>query len=130
MTEVLVPVTFVFDEQMRSRKLRHALVKHALIGGWPINFVRVGDPGVAPYGTPDPDVLIWAADHGRVLVSEDKKTMRTHFADHLAAGRHSAGVMLVRPSATNDDLIQYLEMVGVACRPDEFHDRILFVPEW
>ena len=42
-------------------------------------------------GKPDPEVLALAAQEGRVLVTQDVRTMPRHFADFLQRGDHSPG---------------------------------------
>ena len=43
---------------------------------------------------PDPDVLAFAAREGRILVSHDRKTMPTNFANFVAT-QHSSGLVLL-----------------------------------
>ncbi len=52
-------------------------------------------PSAGLRGAPDPAVLAFAAQAGRVIASHDLRTMPTHFADFLASGQHSAGLMLI-----------------------------------
>lgn len=53
-------------------------------------------------GTPDPDVLQFAADHDRILVSHDLKTMPLHFASFIRHGS-SPGVILIRQEVSIRD---------------------------
>ena len=46
-------------------------------------------------GLRDPEVLRISADSGRILVSQDRRTMPTHFARYTAAAP-SPGVVLLR----------------------------------
>ena len=46
-------------------------------------------------GVPDPEVLAFAADEGRILVSHDFQTMPKHFRQ-FTQRRRSPGVLLVR----------------------------------
>src|SRR5712691_11812227 len=46
-------------------------------------------------GVPDPEVLAFAADEGRILVSHDFQTIPKHFLE-FTHGRPSPGVLLVR----------------------------------
>lgn len=48
-------------------------------------------------GLTDPDVLRICADSGRILVSQDRRTMPAHFASY-ASRVHSPGVVLLRQS--------------------------------
>ena len=60
-----------------------------------------------PDATPDPDVLEFAADDGRVLVSRDVSTIPHHFAT-FARTRLSPGVVLIPPETAIGDVIERL----------------------
>jgi len=51
----------------------------------------IGDPGVPPRGTPDPDSLLWCEGSGFVIITNNRHSMPRHLADHLAGGGHSRG---------------------------------------
>ena len=42
----------------------------------------------------DPQLLTWAAEEGRIIVTHDRKTMPGHAADLMGGGRISAGFLL------------------------------------
>jgi hypothetical protein len=52
-------------------------------------------PEAGTMGLDDPQVLAYAADHGRTLLSHDSRTMPTHFATFLVTGHHSPGLIIV-----------------------------------
>lgn len=62
----------------------------------------IGVAGLPPRSTKDPDILAFAETRGMLLVTFDKRTMPRHIADHLASGRHTAGVLMI----TSRDLPQ------------------------
>jgi hypothetical protein len=119
---------FLLDEDtpgpLESAIRRHNLRPDRL----PIDFVRVGRTGAPPSGTTDPDNLIWAEAEDRILVSRDFNTLIQHLNDHLAAGRHSPGVLLIRPGHTYAQIISELEAIAHAGQPDDFRDRVQFIP--
>lgn len=94
----------------------------------PVDVVYVGDPLAPSKGIQDPDLLVWAEEHGRVLVSNDRSTLIGHFQSHLAAGRHSPGVLIVKPGTGVGQLISEIILISEACTPDEFVDRVQFIP--
>jgi len=74
-------------------------------------------------GVNDLDVLALAAEHGRILVTHDHKTMRHHFATFIASNT-SPGVLVIRqkvPVSVAADSI--LEVLG-ASEAEEWVDRI------
>ena len=54
-----------------------------------------------PEGTPDPEVLAWAAEEGRVLISNDRRTMVGYVFQRVASGLPMPGLI----STTNEQTI-------------------------
>jgi hypothetical protein len=54
--------------------------------------------------------------------------MRDHFLDHLASGRHSPGVFVVRPFRSYSEVVDFLVLAAYASEPDEWRDRVEFIP--
>ena len=115
---------FLFDEHLGPRwaaalrRREPAVEAHA-----------VGHAGGPSAGRLDSDLLVWAEERGCMLVTLDRATMPAHLARHLALGRHVPGVLLLRPglerwSPVLDDLL----LIWLAGTPDEFADRIRFLP--
>ena len=122
-----MPLRYLLDEHLRG-PLWDAVQRHNFLGVDPIDVVRVGDPADLPLGTEDPLVLRWAEARQRVLVTEDKSTMATHLATHLASGRRSPGVMTPRPRMPLAGLLAFLVLAAYATDPAEWEGRIVFVP--
>src|SRR5687768_3351564 len=113
---------FLLDEHLRGE------LWEALAGrGAGLDVVRVGDPPDLPLRSTDPDILIWAESEGRILVSRDHATMTAYFADHLAAGRHSPGVFLIRPRSRLADVVATLVLVAEDSDADDWRDRVHYV---
>src|SRR5437870_12944730 len=90
-----MPLRFVLDEHLRV-PIWEAIVRHNSIGLDPIDAIRVGDHTELTLGTSDPELLIWAENAGRLIISRDRRTLPRHFRNHLASGRHSPGLLLLR----------------------------------
>jgi predicted nuclease of predicted toxin-antitoxin system len=71
-----------------------------------LDVVRVQDVGLRQ--EPDPIILEWAAQQGRVVVSVDKKTLATLAWDRVARGVPMPGVAILRTLLT----------IGQAINPD------------
>jgi hypothetical protein len=56
-----------------------------------IDLVRVQD--ALPQGTPDPDILAWAASEKRVLITNDRNTMVGFAYKRVAAGEPVPGLI-------------------------------------
>jgi hypothetical protein len=122
-----MPIRFVLDENQRGQ-LWQAIQDHNRRGGDPIDAVRVGDPPDLPLGINDSALLVWAEQADRMLVTADKETMIAELGDHLAAGRHSPGVFLIRRRSHLRDLVAFLTLVAGDDGEGQWRDRIIFIP--
>ena len=89
---------------------------------------RVGDADAPPRRSPDPILLRWCEDHDVMLITDDRSTMPVHLAAHLAVGGHVPGILALRPRAPIGRVVADLELIAVAAGPDEYRDRIEYVP--
>lgn len=79
-------------------------------------------------GVKDPEVLLLAAEQGRILVSHDENSLPGHFRDFLAAGYKSSGVFIVRQGAPIGAVIESIVLLWVASEADEWINRIGWLP--
>ena len=122
-----MPLSFLLDEHLRGTLWR-AIQHYNSRGVNPLDVVRVGDPEDLPLGSLDPAILSWAEREDRILVSEDRKTLARHLADHLLAGHHSPGIFTIRGVTTLPRLISFLESAAYASDAHEWRDRIEYIP--
>ena len=118
---------FVLDEHLRGL-LWNAIRQHNAAGAYPIDAMRVGDPPDLPSGTQDPDLLIWAEREGRLIVTNDRKTMRPFLTQHLLAGRSSPGVLLIPSGYSFAQIVFDLALIAHAGDPLTYQDDIRFMP--
>jgi hypothetical protein len=88
----------------------------------------VGQSGAPPKGTPDPDLLRWIEEQDCLLVTNNRRTMPVHLRDHLAAGRHVPGILILPSLLDLGAVIEDLMLIWGASRPDEFQDQITYLP--
>jgi hypothetical protein len=88
----------------------------------------VGEEAELPLGTSDSELLLWAEQHGFVLISNDPRTMPRHFAAHLDADHHSPGVFLIALPASIPTILEALFYYADASDDEIWRDHILFVP--
>ena len=79
-------------------------------------------------GKSDLEVLTLAAQEGRILVTQDVRTMPRHFADFLNKSNHSPGVILIPQNAPVAVAIDALILIWSATGPDEWSDRMVKIP--
>lgn len=121
-----MPLRYLLDEDLRGPLWRY-IVNHNTRGLDVIDVVRLGDFDDLPLGTQDPDIIRWCERHDRILVSHDRSTTPVHLRDHLAAGFHCPGIVLVRdvnPSA----VVAFLATAAHASEPSEWQDRYFYIP--
>jgi predicted nuclease of predicted toxin-antitoxin system len=90
-----------------------------------IDFRSADDAGIR--GLPDPEVLAYAAKEGRCLVSHDKKTMATHFANFVAS-QHSPGVFLFAQEIPIGEAVEELLLVWETSEAEEWVDVFQWLP--
>ncbi|MGD1097224.1 MAG: DUF5615 family PIN-like protein [Bryobacteraceae bacterium] len=78
-------------------------------------------------GLDDTDVLRIAADSGRVLVSQDRRTMPAHFARYVARAQ-SPGLILLRGAIPIAADIEELLLIWSASEADEWIGRLVWIP--
>jgi predicted nuclease of predicted toxin-antitoxin system len=113
-------VTFQADADLDGRLLR-GLRRVAP----ELDIRSASDAGLA--GLNDYEVLRIAAESGRVLVSQDRRTMPAHFA-RFAAGNRSPGVILLRGDISISTAIDELILMWSASSAEEWIGRLVWIP--
>ncbi|HZP80791.1 MAG TPA: hypothetical protein VFB21_04060 [Chthonomonadaceae bacterium] len=88
----------------------------------------MGDVGAPQRGTQDPDILLWCEEYDFVLVTNNRKSMPRHLADHLAAGHHVPGILTVDLEASVGVVTEFLAAIAGASYEGEYQDRIAYIP--
>ncbi|HET7328197.1 MAG TPA: DUF5615 family PIN-like protein [Nocardioidaceae bacterium] len=91
-----------------------------------VNVVRVQDVGLRT--ADDPEILQWAADQGRVLITHDLKTMPRFAGERLNAGLPMPGVILLRATLSIAQAIDELAVVARATDAEEWVNQIAYIP--
>jgi predicted nuclease of predicted toxin-antitoxin system len=112
---------FLTDENFDDR------IVHALLDQEPaLDIVRARDVGLA--ATDDRDLLEWATDERRVLLTHDVNTMSDFAFERVRTGRPLAGVVLVRKTATRARIVEDLVMIAVIGTEADVVGQVLNVP--
>lgn len=88
----------------------------------------VGDPGTPPKGTLDPEILLWCEQNQFILVTNNRRSMPVHLAEHLSQNRHIPGILVLRPKASFGKILDDLIFIAEVDENDEFCDRIVHIP--
>jgi hypothetical protein len=78
-------------------------------------------------GLTDIEVLRLCTGSGRILVSQDRRTMPKHFVRYLKEAR-SPGVVLLREAIPIAVAIEELVLIWSASEAEEWIDRLVWIP--
>jgi hypothetical protein len=79
-------------------------------------------------GTSDPELLAWAAERKRILVTHDLRTVPQHAFERLAAGQYLAGVFALSNLMPIGDAIEYLVFITACSDGIEWENRVTYLP--
>jgi hypothetical protein len=79
-------------------------------------------------GTPDPELLGWAASQGRLLLTHDVKTVPKFVNDRVEAGLPMPGVVEVPTICPLSQVIDEIRMLGICSDDAEWEGQIIRVP--
>lgn len=111
----------VSDENFKNEILRGLL--RQLPG---LDAVRVQDVVLA--GTPDPEILSWAADANRILLTHDRNTLPNFAYDRVREGKFLPGVFLVSNTMPTRQAIAEIALAAELSSQDEWKDRVTYFP--
>lgn len=108
-------IQYLFDENLSPLYREQLLRLQPDLTVW-----MIGDPGVPPKSTLDPEILIWCEQNEFVLVTNNRTSMPVHLADHLqrrnsdsqAFECHIPGIFVLRPKATIGAILEDLILIA------------------
>jgi hypothetical protein len=109
------------DENVDNRIL------HGLLLRMPgLDIKRVQDAGLA--GVDDPNVLSWAADEGRIVVTHDKRTMIGYAYERVETGLFMPGLFAIKLYAGIGQVIEDMVMIIEGSTVDEWNGKVEYIP--
>jgi len=116
-------VRYLLDENLapewRNQLLRYQ--PHLMV--W-----MIGDPLAPVPGTLDTEILVWCEEHQFLLVTNNRRSMPGHLADHLAGNRSVPGILTLRKNALMGRVIEDLLLIAEVGTGEEFRNRIRYIP--
>ena len=76
----------------------------------------------------DTQLLTWAAQEGRIIITHDRRTMPTHAADLMNKGGNMAGLIVVPRSMSLQRVLEDLELLITCSENDEWVNVIRYLP--
>jgi hypothetical protein len=93
-----------------------------------VDIQRVGDELAPPLGTKDPELLLWCERERCILVTDNRKSMPGHVADHYAVGHEHWGIFRIRPGTPLGALARELHLFWVASDAEEWRHAMEWIP--
>jgi hypothetical protein len=121
MSNAFEAIRFLTDEDFRE-----AIVDGLRRRVTGIDMLTAPEAGTLGFG--DPDVLAYAAQQGRILLTHDTHTMPDHFTTFLMGGQHSPGVFMIPQLLPIGRAIDAVVLIWAASAPDEWRDQCLRLP--
>ncbi|MDJ1180985.1 DUF5615 family PIN-like protein [Roseofilum sp. BLCC_M91] len=91
-----------------------------------LDIVRVQDVGLM--NADDPDILEWAANEGRILLTHDVATITMYAYERVNQGLPMIGVVEVIATAPIGRIINDLELFILCSQPEDYENQVLFIP--
>lgn len=92
-----------------------------------IDFVRAQD--AIPEGTPDPEVLAWAAAENRILITNDRNTMIGLAYQRVATGAPVPGLIATTNGQSIGSAIDDIVLITEYMPEEEIRDQVVvFLP--
>ena len=112
---------FLADENFNNDILRRLASRAAHV-----DIVRVQDVGL--YGTDDPTILAWAAEHGRALLTHDVRTVPDFANSRVSSGEAMRGVFVVRDRNMIGPIIENILLLAECSQEGEWENKVIFLP--
>ena len=113
---------FLTDENFNGRILRGLLRRVP-----DLDVTRAQDVG-ALYGAADPEVLAWAAEEQRVVLTHDVSTMARYAYERVRADLPMPGVFEAPSELSIGRAVEDLVLISLASEPDEWEGQVRFLP--
>jgi hypothetical protein len=102
------------------------IVRGLLLRQPDLDIVRAQDVGFA--GADDPDILAWAAENNRIVLTHDRATMSDYAYERVAAGEEMAGVFILNDRFPVGRAIEEILLLVACTEQGEWRGRAIHVP--
>ena len=109
------------DENFNRGIVRGVLLREPLL-----DLIRAQDVGLS--GRSDPDILEWAAENNRILLTYDRTTMPKHVQDRHVAGGAVAGVFVLNDRMPIREAIEQILLLITCSDQAEWNGLVVFLP--
>jgi len=76
----------------------------------------------------DPDILEWAAEEGRILLTHDRQTMINHAKQRLQSGLRMPGLFVIKTPPDIGSVVEDLMIITEVTNPEEWEGKTEYLP--
>ncbi len=109
------------DENFNGDIIRGVLLRQP-----DFDMLRVQDAGLA--GADDPDILAWAAENNRIILTHDRATMADYAYQRIAVGETMPGVFVLNDRLPIGQAIEELLLMVVCSEQAEWNGLVVYLP--
>jgi hypothetical protein len=91
-----------------------------------LDLIRVQDVGLARIA--DKDILAWAADNDRILLTHDRATMPTCGSERVSAGERMPGLFLINDRFPVGKAILEIRLLNSCSEQREWNGLVVYLP--
>lgn len=91
-----------------------------------LDIVRIQDLGLR--GALDPEVLKWAAENNRIILTHDRATMPDFAYEKLTSGEQFSGVFVVNDRSPIGQAIDEIVLLNECSEQHEWLNRVVYLP--
>lgn len=102
------------------------IVRGLLLRQPDLDLLRVQDVGLL--GADDPEILAWAAENKRIVLTHDRATMFDYAFDRVAAGEEMAGVFVLHDRFPVGQAIEEILLMSACSEQAEWNGRAVRLP--
>lgn len=114
-------VRFLTDENFNADVTRGLLLRAPHL-----DLVRVQDVGLQ--GVEDPDVLTWAPNNGRIVLTHDRSTMPKFAIERIKRRSPVTGLFVVSDRRPVGETIEELLLIDGCSESTEWDGQIVYLP--
>jgi len=114
-------IRFVADEDFDNRIVRGLLRRYPNL-----DIVRIQDTHLS--GKSDEEILAWAFQKRRILLTHDVSTMTKYAFERIRADNHISGIVEIPQSLALGRAIEDILIIRSCSSTEEFIDQILYLP--
>src|SRR2546421_1705860 len=101
------------------------IVRGLLLRQPDLDLVRVQDVGLG--GAEDPDVLAWAAENDRILLTFDRSTMADHAYERVVSGEVMPGLFILNDRFPVGRAIDEILLMAECSEQHEWSSRVVHI---